>query len=124
MGDFDLMASVVAFGLEFKRRKMETEAKELRRYYVELRERRKARLFKRSKVWTENQVIDWLCLLRMPPFENVYTPVPHGTPCPKCGVTPSASAPTTIVCLNFPGGWMEQCRTCGARWLHEEPPPG
>ncbi len=71
--------------------------------------------------WSEDHVLEWQRLLKIPPHENDYPILPRGSPCPRCGSrSADRTATGTVVCVSFPGGWAERCLGCRARWLHEE----
>jgi hypothetical protein len=83
----------------------------LRRYYADhLRREREPNL------WTERLVVEWLCLLRVPPFDRVYQVLPREAPWPICSSTEKRGAPSLWVESAFPGGAKLRCR-CGASWL-------
>jgi hypothetical protein len=122
--DFSFLAAVVALGLEFKRRRMDGHASDLRRYYVELKRRRAAREKRGEKGWDESHAIYWLMLLQIPPFKAPHPIVPRGQPCPTCKVGAGENSATTITVLTSVAGLVvAQCRDCGTTWMQVEEPP-
>jgi hypothetical protein len=121
VGDFDLLAAVVLLGAEFRKRNMDAHLAALRRFYEEQRRRKRARALTmaRDRVWDEDMVIEWLGLLRIPPFEHMYPLLPRDAPCPTCGATSSRELPATFVRLVWPGGSLEQCRRCETSWIQD-----
>jgi hypothetical protein len=65
---------------------------------------------------TMESVIEWLCVLRIPPFANVYKVLGPAASCPECGEDARFVAYTRSV---FPGGSVSACKKCGATWLQE-----
>jgi len=69
----------------FKQRDMQDHLKLRRAFYRGHHAReREALLARKTPVWTEDTVIDWLCLLRIPPFEHHYPAIDSAAPCPSC----------------------------------------
>jgi hypothetical protein len=65
-------------------------------------------------------VVEWLCLLRIKPFEGALPVLQHGAPCPGCGAVGERASPATFIKAVFPGGCLEECRRCEARWLRND----
>ena len=113
--DFDV--AVVELGREFERRRMADHLRALRAYWARRLAERKS---VRPGELDVGLVVEWLCLLRIPPLDNVYAVLPRNAPCPKCADRQGRGAPSTYVRVSYPGGWFEECRRCGTCWLHSE----
>jgi hypothetical protein len=114
MPEFVLLAAIVQLGNEFRRRGMEAQLERLRRFYKGLTAAQRSP--SASDEMTMESVIEWLCILRIPPFADVYKALPPGTDCPSCGGEAKFVAYTRSV---FPGGSVSACKSCGASWLQE-----
>jgi hypothetical protein len=102
---------VIQLAREFKRRGMERHVWALRRYYADhLRRQRE------GSAWTETLLVEWLCLMRIPPFHRVYEVLPRGASCPVCSRHDERGSPSMWVETAFPGGAKVHCR-CGMSWL-------
>jgi len=65
---------------EFKRRSMNRHLSSLRVFYASHRARKRAAAQHKVPPWDEDTVIEWLALLQISPFENVYQlGCAHGT---------------------------------------------
>lgn len=64
--------------------------------------------------WSEWTVVTWACLLRVPPFNDVFPTRAAGEGCPRC--RPQDASVCTFVRLSFRGGYVSQCKACGALW--------
>jgi hypothetical protein len=109
---FDFRGLVTELGREFKRRGMERHLWALRRFYREylLHETE-------PRLWSFDLVIEWLCLLRIGPFDHVYKVLPRGAPCPRCGSAEARGAPAVWTEAVWSGGAKLHCTRCGAAWL-------
>lgn len=117
MSSFDLDKLVLALAAELKRRDMRAHLDELRPYYRDLRARRLAAMREKQPPWTEEMVFEWLCILQVPPFENVLPLFARGVqPC-SC-LTRDVGLPH-VACV-FPGGRVRECKGCEVRWLERE----
>ena len=110
---WDLDAAIVQLGQEFRRRGMTSHLQDLRSLW----RRRNPAQGRRARGFDEGLVVEWLCLLRMPPFENVYPVQARGDPCPKCGAKEERAAPSSFVLASFTGGSLHECRQCKSCWL-------
>ena len=111
---FDFAKLIVQLAAEFKRRDMRAHVALLRPYYRSFQERRRAALREPKPPWTEELVIEWLCILQIPPFENVLPTLATGARACGCDVKEVGLA--MISCV-YPGGRVRECKGCGARWL-------
>jgi hypothetical protein len=84
----------------------------LRRHYMARRKRLRAAALGSSE-WTEDFVLEWLCLLQIPPFDRFYAELPDGH-CP-CGARMRDGAGAHVQSV-FPGGYLMRC-LCGQTWL-------
>jgi hypothetical protein len=116
LSQFDLAAVVVALGQEFVRRGMHPHAAKLRAFYRELRCRKSTR-----GAWDESMVIDWAGMLKIPPFEFLYTQRESGAKCVSCRRRPGGPSLVDTRTV-FPGGHVSKCRGCGDEWLVEDSP--
>lgn len=110
-----LIRLLSSLGAEFRRREMASHLRHLRLYYLGLRHRLDVGRERRVEVhWTEEMVVEWMRLLRLPPYQAAY-PVRErgGMGCRRC-----ENAPGTVVTVAvFPGGAKLRCRGCEAVWL-------
>jgi hypothetical protein len=91
-------------GRELVRAGLPKHADRVRAYYAAVRAGRS------SDAWSHAMSIEWMRLLRVPPYENDFPVRPRMSACPTC---PISRAFTTTI---FPGGSKHQC-ACGAAWL-------
>ncbi len=106
---------MVVLGKEFERRGMAAHLEALRAVWC-LRMARP----QQPGQWTEEMVLEWLALLRVPPLDRVYPVQPRNAPCPRCGTLSRPGVHHAHVKLTWPGGWKEQCASCGATWVCED----
>jgi hypothetical protein len=107
-----LLEFVIALGCEFSRRGMADHCARLRLYYLALRHGLDSARHRVEVHWDEELVLEWMRLLRLPPFRDHY-PVRDTTGCERC-----ESRPGTVVTKGvFPGGAKLECTQCGAQWL-------
>jgi len=127
--EFDFTQAVIALGKEFARRKMDRQLASLRRFYADLRRRQQeakrmaqdeSRRVAERASWTEQDVITWMMLLRIPPFQPPYPVLPWGARCPGCRDESKLGAATAFTRTSFPGGSVHECRHCGATWMRED----
>src|SRR5438477_4379616 len=120
MPEFVLLAAVIQLGAEFRRRRMGLQLQHLRRFYRKLMAAQQRSTT--NDEMTMETVIEWLCVLRIPPLGDVYKVLSPGADCPSCGGESKFVVYTRSV---FPGGSVSACKTCHATWLQEtaEPTP-
>jgi len=109
---------VAVLGREFVRRRMHAHAGKLRVYYLALR--RGLATTGRSEVdihWSEELVVEWLKLLRIPPYESAYRVRTPQAPCSRCKARPDNQGGSFVTERTFPGGWKVRCINCGEVWL-------
>jgi hypothetical protein len=112
--DFRLMTAMVLLGAEFKRRDMTSHLESLRRFYSE---HRRAERGRRPEEWSQDLVIEWLCIFHIPPFESIYPVRARASSlCIRCGHNTDRDPSVRAV---YPGGTLYYCK-CGARWIVEE----
>src|SRR4051794_26945097 len=104
--------AIVQLGQEFRRRGMNSHLRLLREFYRARAARRAAGL--RRGIWDEDLVIEWLCLLRIKPFDSALLVVEAGARSPGCGAIGERGSPTTFIKAVFPGGCLAECRRCEA----------
>jgi len=70
---------------------------------------------------SEELVVEWFKLLRLPPYEQAYRVQAPGSRCPQC---PTSEGPAVEVLTErtFPEGRKVACLTCRTAWLELEPP--
>jgi hypothetical protein len=132
-----LLELVELLGKEFERRDMRTHLESLRLYYVAIQKRLDHRGTVRI-AWTEEMTVDWLAMLRLPPYEAHYPVRSREYHCPctppaqstLAGDYSQMSRSNSAVETVFPGGYKVRCNGCDKRWLVlDEPasastPPG
>jgi hypothetical protein len=112
-----LLAMVHRLGEEFRRRDMRTHLTPLRIYWLALRHglvQDEAHAL--HLTLSEETVVEWFKLLRLPPYQQAYPVRPTGAPCPACG--PEGGELTTE--RTFPGGRKVVCLACRRAWLEVE----
>jgi len=117
MPSLDLDKLVLALAEEFKRRGMNKHVDELRVYYRGYRARSLAAMREKKPPWTEALVLEWLCYLGIPPFENALSVLARGVRACAC-TTKEAGLPA--VACTFSGGCVWECAKCGTRWLGKD----
>ena len=117
MPSMDMMALTVKLGREFKRRAMTSHVNALRELYARRAGERKSNAARGRPLWDEDQVLEWLAIFRIPPFEHVYSVRPPNAPCPKCRASPRGHDGPNWTSTTFPGGARVECLGCGQRWL-------
>lgn len=116
MSSFQLEPLLRQLAAEFERRGMREHVELLRGYYVDHRARQRAARAQKRPPWTEDLVLEWLMILRIPPFEHILPVLERGVPCPGCQ---KHEGLPYVACV-FPGGCVRECRGCGGRWLEGE----
>ena len=112
-----LLAMVHRLGEEFRRRGMRTHVTPLRIYWLALRhglvetEGHALRL-----TLSEEAVVEWFKLLRLPPYQRAYPVRPSGSTCPACD---SGTEELTTE-RTFPEGRKVVCLACRSAWLEVE----
>ena len=120
MGNEELLRQVAQLGREFVRRGMDIHARKLRLYYLALRHRLASPGRREVDVrWSEELVLEWLKVLRLPPYEAAYEIRPRGAGCGRCQKTTNDRTALHTE-QNFPGGAKMSCHACGAVWLEED----
>jgi hypothetical protein len=121
MGREELLGTVERLGREFVRRGMAAHARKLRLYYLALRHRlASAGKHEVDVRWSEELVLEWFKVLRLPPFQHAYEVRPRGAGCGKCQKTTNDRTALHTE-QSFPGGAKMSCYACGAVWLEEDP---
>ncbi len=82
-----LLELVVALACEFSRRGMPDHCDRLRLYYLALRHGLDSARHRVEIHWDEGLVIEWMRLLRLPPYQDHY-PVSDTTACAACESRP------------------------------------
>jgi hypothetical protein len=109
----ELLSMVKRLGAEFRKRRMHGHLAPLRLYWLALRhglvqpERHGLHV-----QLSEEMIVEWFRLLRLPPYERAYPVQPPGSRCPSC--RPGEGT--------FPEGRKVACLACRAAWLELEPP--
>ena len=117
----ELLAMVKRLGAEFRKRGMHGHLAPLRLYWLAIRHD----LVQRDRhglhvQLSEEMVVEWFKLLRLPPYERAYPVQPPGSRCPHC---PPGDGPTKEVVTErtFPEGRKIACLACRTAWLELEP---
>jgi hypothetical protein len=92
-------------GRELARLGLHTHVGRMRAYFAAVRAGRP------SEAWSHDLSVEWLRLLRLPPYETDY---PVRDRMASCGRCETSSVFTATV---FPGGSKHRCGSCGAQWL-------
>ncbi|HXX31428.1 MAG TPA: hypothetical protein VEJ89_12060 [Myxococcaceae bacterium] len=117
-----LLDMVRRLGDEFRRRGMQAHLVRLRVYWLALhhglvRDASHALHLTLS----EDAVVEWFKLLRLPPYQHAYPVRPTGSACPACA--PGGGPATEVVTeRTFPEGRKVACLGCRTAWLEMEPP--
>jgi hypothetical protein len=108
-------ALVIALGREFRRRRMTGHLEALRRYYRQRERHKLVQALAEHRAWDENVVIEWLAILRIPPFDNTYVVQSKEASCPRCAARRNGAE--VDYRATFPGGSLRECRVCKTAWL-------
>jgi hypothetical protein len=115
----ELLAMVKRLGAEFRKRGMHGHLAPLRLYWLALRhdlvQTERHGLHVRL---SEEMVVEWFKLLRLPPYEHAYPVQPPGARCPRC---PPGDAHDVVTERTFPEGRKVACVVCRTAWLELEP---
>jgi hypothetical protein len=112
-----LLRMVQRLGDEFRRRGMRTHVVPLRIYWLALRhglvhdERHGLHV-----ALSEEAVVEWFKLLRLPPYQHSYPVRPTGSGCPAC-VAGEGRASDVVTERTFPEGRKMACLGCRTAWL-------
>ncbi len=118
-----LLRAVVQLGRAFRERGMGMHARALRLYWLAVRHGLASGDRAVVKVeWNSDAVIEWLKVLRVPPWEGAYPVRPRGSSCRRCPRGDGHPVETTTL-LSFGEGAKMGCRRCGDAWLELESPP-
>jgi hypothetical protein len=118
----ELLSMVKRLGAEFRKRGMHGHLAPLRLYWLALRhglvESDRHGLHVQL---SEEMVVEWFKLLRLPPYERAYPVQSPGARCPQC--RPGEGPATEVVTeRTFPEGRKVACLGCRTAWLELEPP--
>ena len=100
----DELALTERVGRELVRLGLHPHVKRLREYYAAIAAGRA------TSVWSHAMNVEWMQILRLPPYENDLPVRARMSPCTACDI----SRPFTEAV--FPGGSKHRC-ACGAVWL-------
>lgn len=117
-----LLGLVRRLGEEFHRRDMRTHLVPLRIYWLALRHglvHGEGHVLHLSL--SEEAVVEWFKLLRLPPYQTAYPVRPGGAACPACGPRAATDGELTTE-RTFPGGRKVVCLTCHSAWLEVDSP--
>ncbi len=108
-----LMAMVETLGSAFAARGMRRHVEELRLYWQALA-RGLVQGGRRLEVsWSEDLVVEWFRVLKLPPHQHDYPIRPPSSPCPRCRA-PEGHAVEVKTGLTFPEGRKAVCTVCSA----------
>ena len=116
-----LLRMVHLLGGEFGRRGMRTHVAPLRIYWLALKhglvqdEQHGLHL-----ALSEETVVEWFKLLRLPPYQTAYPVRPTGSACPECQPREGSAGEVTTE-RTFPDGRKMVCLDCRTSWLEIEP---
>ena len=112
---------VKRLGAEFRNRGMQCHLAPLRLYWLALRhDLVQADRHGLHVQLSEEMVVEWFKLLRLPPYERAYPVQAPGSRCPLC---PPGGGPAMEVVTErtFPEGRKVACLACHSAWLELEP---
>lgn len=115
MSSLDLDKLVLNLADEFKVRGMRDHLDLLRGWYRDYRGRSRAAMRERKPPWTEQMVLEWLCILGVPPFESALPTLARGVR--ACACTQKEAGLPQVACVFPPDGCVWECAKCGARWV-------
>lgn len=105
-----------ALAAEFDRRDMPGHVELLRNFYARYRAAKKRANLAPKPVWEIDLVLQWLAMLRIPPFDRAYEERPAEAGCPTCTADGAGISGTcTRTAIN--GLTLSACIRCGAEWL-------
>jgi hypothetical protein len=116
-----LLEMVHRLGGEFRRRGMRTHVTPLRIYWLAL----KHGLVQGEEhglhlALSEETVVEWFKLLRLPPYQDAYPVRALGSACADCPPAEARSSEVTVE-RTFPDGRKVVCLGCRGCWLELEP---
>lgn len=108
---------VVLLGRAFRQHGMRSHVRTLRLYFLALRHGLVQGERNALKIeWSEDAVLEWLRILRVPPFQQAYPVRPRGSRCARCPAGDGHPVETTTL-MTFTGGAKMGCRRCGDAWI-------
>jgi hypothetical protein len=117
----ELLSMVKRLGAEFRKRGMQGHLAPLRLYWLALRhDLVQADRHGLHVQLSEEMVVEWFKLLRLPPYERAYPVQAPGSRCPRC-VPGDGPAMEVVTEQTFPEGRKVACLACRAAWLELEP---
>ena len=115
-----LLAMVHRLGEEFSRRGMRTHVTPLRIYWLALRHGLvQAEGHALHLALSEETVVEWFKLLRLPPYQDAYPVRASGSACPACGPRQPGTEELATE-RTFPDGRKVICLVCRSAWLEVE----
>jgi hypothetical protein len=112
-----LAGLVVTLGRAFRARGMRSHLTTLRLYFLALRHGLTSGGGHALRAeWSEEAVLDWLRILRVPPYERDYPVRARGSRCLRCPRDDGHPVETATL-VTFEGGAKMGCRACGSAWL-------
>jgi len=113
-----LLRYVEVLGKGFLALGLNTEADSLRVYHWALRQQHVGYAGELRVHWHPDLVLEWMKVLRLPPFANFYRALPMGTPeCPGC----HRNRMNVKVELSCGLVRKLRCRACTEVWVEEQP---
>jgi hypothetical protein len=119
----ELLSMVKRLGAEFRKRGMQGHLAPLRLYWLALRhDLVQADRHGLHVQLSEEMVVEWFKLLRLPPYEHAYPVQAPGARCPRCARGDGPAMEMEVVTeRTFPEGRKVACLACHAAWLELEP---
>lgn len=102
----DLLQLLEDVGREMVRLEMREHVEIARQTYAALRAGR-------TPTWSEESIVEWARVLRVPPHHEHYRVYPRTVECPRLS---SAGPHVRFEMIEFPGGHRCKC-VCGEMWL-------
>lgn len=107
----------MALGRAFGALDMKSHVRSLRLYYLALEHGLVTGERNQLKAeWTEDAVVEWLRILRVPPYHSSYPVLARGSRCPRCPKGDGHPVEISTL-LTFAGGAKMGCRRCNAVWV-------
>lgn len=106
----DLLEVAKGLAVEFERRQMRSHLQCLKQFCSA---RKRVRAGQQIGPWSEETVLTWAALLRVPPMQHLYQVYQHASACPRCSDTKAMMR----VEISWTDGALIRCEGCGLKWL-------
>jgi hypothetical protein len=113
------LRQIATLGEAFRAREMEEQLRQLRLYWLAVRQGLTKRNGDLDVKWSEEHLVTWMQTLQVPPYDRALAVRRKGGGCPTCGAG-QGTTPSVQTVVVFPGGSRMTCRTCGLVWLETD----